>query len=972
MAQDSGASRPEPDPRLWPGAGRIEPLRLRRAPLLAAAICFALGESLTLLPPRDPRLAILLAAGAASLLALTLLALRGAPRIAPLCAAALWIGVGLWSAQLAPAPAPQTALTHYADGLSRTIEARVVRIRELPTRSADDADNGNSDSDPDQWDESGLPTLSVDLELTAIEDVTPDTDRMVPIAGGVRATLLASASRTPAGANAATALPQLYCGDAIQTPMRLRVPERYRDPGAWQYADYLLDQGIAATGSVHVQQLHIEQNRSRTASPANLLAAASCRIFAAQAWAAERIPELVRSPANRALPRALRLTPEDAGMLNAMLFGDRTRLTHALRLGFERTGSFHLFVVSGMHVALLAAIVFFLARRLRFGEAAATLVTVALTFFYALLTGFGVPVQRALLMTAVFLLARLLSRDRNVLNGLGAAALAVLVWSPHALFEASFQMTFLAIVAIAGIAVPLGERGFLPYARTARHLRDRWRDAAMPPHLAQLRVMLRLWGEALAGVVGKRAYVMPSALLRLLLWAAELAIIGLIAEMVMALPMAIYFHRATVFALPANLLSIPLVGVLAPLGLLTFVASLISSWLAVLPGGILALLLHLVTGAIHHISGAPVADLRVPGPTIARALAALAVLAFCCWAVRRSRALAIAAVAALPLVTLAALWPSAQNVHSGRLEVTAIDVGQGDSLLVVGPTGRTMLIDSGGPTGAAANAENAAGAAAFDIGEEVVSPYLWSRQMRRLDVVVLTHGHSDHMGGMPAVLRNFRPRELWVSIDPDSETYRELLAEAGSLGVRVRHLRAGDHVSFDSIAIDVLAPQPSYTNPGPPVNDDSLVMHLQFGRASALLEGDAEAPSEHTMVEQATRALSDGHDPLRTAWRHGAGPARTAQDDPPFSDRIGPVTLLKVGHHGSRTSTTPEFLAQAVPQDAVISVGANNTFGHPRAEVIARLAAAHVRVYRTDRDGLATFLLSPDGRIVSSSPASNP
>jgi len=321
-------------------------------------------------------------------------------------------------------------------------------------------------------------------------------------------------------------------------------------------------------------------------------------------------------------------------------------------------------------------------------------------------------------------------------------------------------------------------------------------------------------------------------------------------------------------------------------------------------------------------------------------LLAVACFAFCCWAVRhRSRAYAWSTVAVLPLAAALVLWPHSPAVHPGQLEVTAIDVGQGDSLLVVGPTGVAMLIDAGGPTGAAANAENAAlTVSTFDVGEEVVSPYLWSRQFRRLDVVALTHAHSDHMGGMPAILRNFRPRELWVSVDPNSDSYRALLTEASSLGIRVRHLRAGDHLKWDTLDLAVLAPTPAYTNPGPPINNDSLVLHLQFGRASVLLEGDAEAPSEHQMVS--TSLINP-----------------TAQ--------FGPDTLLKVGHHGSRTSTTPEFLALVAPQDAVISVGRNNTFGHPRPEIIQRLVDAHARVFRTDQFGLTTFLLSRDGQITA-------
>jgi competence protein ComEC len=947
LRQLSGVPRPESiresqdqrERRLWPRFRRVEPLRLRRAPLLAAALCFALGESFTKLPPPASRPTILLLFAVLALVALTLLALRQTLRLAILPIAALWIAAGLWSAQLQPAPAPQTALLAYADGLSRTVQGRIVRIRTLPTRANND-ESSNADVDSDQWDETAgaaenaTPTTSLDLSLTAIEDVTPDTSRMVPIAGGIRATLLAGHAPQP------QSQPQLHCGDLVEATLRLRAPERYRDPGAWQFADYLLDQGIAATANVPSAKLHPLANVLHGAPSTDLSASAECRIFTAQSWAATRLLAYTRSTANRRLPPRLRLTPNDAGMLNAMLFGDRSSLTQQLRVGFQRTGSFHLFVVSGMHVALLAGLVFWIARRLHLRNWLATLLTLALTYAYALLTGFGVPVQRALLMTAVFLIARLLSRQRNVLNALGAAALAVLIWSPRALFEASFQMTFLAIVAIAGIAVPLGERSFLPYARAARNLHQLWRDTAIPPRFAQLRVTLRIWGEPLAGILGKWAYLLPARGVNLVLWAAQLALIGLIAEAVMVLPMALYFHRATVFAIPANMFSIPLVAVLAPLGLVTFLASLISPWLAALPGSALALLLHGVTGAISRISHAPAADLRVPGPTLTHALLAVACFAFCCWSVRRSRATAWTAVVVLALSAAIVLWPTPPAVHPNQLEVTAIDVGQGDSLLVVGPTGQAMLIDAGGPTGAAANAENAKGLgsedATFDIGEEVVSPYLWSRHLRRLDVVALTHAHSDHMGGMPAVLRNFRPRELWVAVDPDSTPYRALLSEAVALGIKVRHLRAGDRIPWDTLDLAVLAPTPDYTNPGPPINNDSLVLRMTYGQSSALLEGDAEAPSEHQMV--AASLLN---------------PAA----------QLGPDTLLKVGHHGSRTSTTPDFLALVAPQDAVISVGLHNTFGHPRPEVIQRLHDARALVFRTDQFGLTTFLLSRDGQI---------
>jgi competence protein ComEC len=189
---------------------------------------------------------------------------------------------------------------------------------------------------------------------------------------------------------------------------------------------------------------------------------------------------------------------------------------------------------------------------------------------------------------------------------------------------------------------------------------------------------------------------------------------------------------------------------------------------------------------------------------------------------------------------------------------------------------------------------------------------------------------------MAAVLRDLHPRELWLSVEPgNSPGLQALLAEARAMNIPVRHLHAGNGFAWSGTQATVLAPEFGYTNPGGPVNDDSLVLRLDYQRASVLLEGDAEASSEATMLAQ---------------------------------HRVATATLLKVGHHGSKTSTNPDFLAAVAPSDAVISVGRHNTFGHPRAEVLARLEAAHIKTYRTDRMGAETFLLAPDGTI-STAPA---
>ena len=882
----------------------IERLRFRRAPLAAAALWFALGILVARLHPHLPIQIVV------SLAVLTVIAITALnTRIGWLALAALWLALGVAAADWQPSPPAQTALLANADNLSRTVRGRVLRVHIPPPRPE------TNDSDPiPSWElaedtshQRGQPIL-MDLAVDEVEQVTPDVSTMVPVSGGVR---VAVYEASPAFS--------LHCGDRLELPLRLKAPDVFRTPGTFDYAGYLFEQGIAAHASLSADQISL-----LGASPPT----PQCRLYAAQSWASTRLLQYATSSINQRLPILLRLTESNAEMLNAMLFGDRSGLNHTLRTGFERTGTFHLFVVSGLHIALVAAGLYWLLRRLRSPIWLATLLTLAGTSSYAALTGFGQPAQRALGMTAIFLVARLLTRDSDPLNALGAAILGMLVLAPSSLFDASFQMTVLVILAIAGIAVPLARRTPARHAALTRlvFLRPR---RIFEPRAAQLLLMLELWGEALAPILGRWSLKLPARALHLLLRVFELTLISLVAELVMVLPMAVYFHRLPVFSVPANILILPAIGILVPAAILTFAASLVSVKLAVLPATVTAFLLHAITWTIHHISGLQAADLRIPGPALWLAPLALLAWIVCAWLVRRGRAPALAAALALPLIAAAILFPEPVDRTPGVLELTALDVGQGDSLLAINPEGQTMLIDAGGPIGSRGSAETVA---SFDVGEQVVAPYLWQRRLRRLDILVLSHAHTDHMGGMPAVLEDLRPRELWVGIDPVSPLYAALLAKAASLNIPVRHLHAGDTRPWGSVAISVLAPALGYSNSAAPRNDDSLVLHMQFGQSSVLLEGDAERPSEDAML--------------------AAG-------------LVHPVTLLKVGHHGSKTSSNPEFLAAAQPRQAIISVGRNNTFGHPKPEIIQRFADAHTTLFRTDEFGLTTFQLTRDGAIHS-------
>ncbi len=268
-------------------------------------------------------------------------------------------------------------------------------------------------------------------------------------------------------------------------------PEVYRDPGAWSREEYLLDLGITSTAT-----LDSERVERLSAAPSNwfgrraAVESLHCRLSEAQRTASNRL--LALPAATSGLPKAVRINDEDAIMLAAMVTGDRTFLSHSLRVGFERTGSFHMLVVSGFHLAIMAGCIFWIAKLLRLPRVSATLITIAASFAYALFTGFAVPVQRSLWMVTLYLIGRLLYRERNPVNTIGFAALCLLVASPRALFDSGFQMTLLAVVSIGGIATPLLQSTIHPYLSATRDLDQVAIDMKLPPLQAQFRVILRM------------------------------------------------------------------------------------------------------------------------------------------------------------------------------------------------------------------------------------------------------------------------------------------------------------------------------------------------------------------------------------------------------------------------------------------------------------------------------------------------
>jgi competence protein ComEC len=401
--------------------------------------------------------------------------------------------------------------------------------------------------------------------------------------------------------------------------------------------------------------------------------------------------------------------------------------------------------------------------------------------------------------------------------------------------------------------------------------------------------------------------------------------------------MARDFHRVALAAPIVNLVAVPMIGFLVPFGFFgtpdraagPVFGGAVSHTLGVVHVFVAPrrrMVCSFSPVELSHSGPAPVANSFVfaTGVVLAREIR-------CKHSVHKMVVRVACLVLLLSTLTVA-LYPFSPTRAKGKLEVSVLDVGQGDSLFVVSPRGKTLLIDGGGAFGGYAGKEEEFG---IDPGQEAVSPNLWSRGFQKLDVVALTHAHQDHLGGLRAILENFRVGELWIGREVSSPALRKLEELAKNQGIKIEHQLRGKSSDWDGVRGEFLWPETAPSEiASVPKNDDSLVLKLKYGHESILLPGDAEGQTEQRILaENDTQAMR--------------------------SD------VLKIGHHGGKNSTTPEFLAAVHPRIGIVSVGEKNPYGHPSPELLDRLKYAGVQILRTDRDGAVRVLTDGEQIVIS-------
>ena len=695
-------------------------------------------------------------------------------------------------------------------------------------------------------------------------------------------------------------LPPLRYGQTIELDARIRKPRNFGNPGAFDYAGYLARQDIYWTASGAADTVKILPGHC-----------------------GNRFQKFVMDLRAGALHRIETLYPGDAykaGFMQAILIGQNFQLQRIWTEDYRSTGTFHALVISGTHVAILAAFFLFFLRLCFLPESIALVITVTAAWLYALVAGWQAPCIRSAAGLTLFMIGSYFYRQRRPLNLLAAVALGFLVFDPAQLFDASFQLTFLAVGFLGAFATPAIAATSGPLAHGLEDLHDTGRDLHIPPRVAQFRIEMRLLVETLRRTLHLprgAATLVITVPARLIFFFYEITLVSAIVQAGIALPMVVYFHRVGLSGLSANAFVVPIMGLAVPVG---FVAVFTGwHWVARV-GGVLLWLSQKVVA--WHAAIEP--NWRIPTPPVWVGIAFSAALILAALARGRWwRAASAVAVAATLALLLA--HPFAPDTRPGQLEMTAIDVGQGDSLLIVFPDGKRMVLDGGGIPVFSGRPR-----AQLEIGEDVVAPYLWDRGIKTVDVVALSHAHDDHIGGLPALIADFRPKEVWTGATVDCPAWQSVREKAAAVGARIVPRQSHEHFAFGGAEIEVLAPSPDYIPADTPKNNDSLVLRLRFGRHSFLLTGDAERQVERDLLN---------------------------------AGEIQHTDVLKVGHHGSRTSSTEEFLAGLTPSFAVISDGFENSYGHPHPSVIERLHQFHTGVLRTDLQGSIT--IRSDGRHLS-------
>ncbi|TYP48672.1 DNA internalization-related competence protein ComEC/Rec2 [Thermosediminibacter litoriperuensis] len=552
------------------------------------------------------------------------------------------------------------------------------------------------------------------------------------------------------------------------------------------------------------------------------------------------------------------LPPKMAALLTGIVLGLKGDIPADTLKAFSDGGVIHVLAASGLNVTIVYAAIQRVLNFFNLSPAFCFFAGSAAVLFYSLMAGMSPPVLRAALMLEVVMLGRLVGRKSDPVNSLCFAGFLLLLINTYNIFSASFQLSFAATL------------GLILFYRPLKHL-----FSSTPA----------FFRDSAAAILSAQLLLLPFS--------------------------AYYFHKVSLIGFLLNFIIVPLTGMALIGGLLSGIMNFLIPVLSVPIIKVTGLLLFIIERITAFGAGLPFAAVAIPSPGLLVFIAYLALIAIAfdqiAIASNIDRRLKTAVAGALIIILAVSVFSTEPG-----FEVTFLDVGQGDCIFIKTDDGGTVLIDGGGmPSHYVGD---------FDVGRDVVLPYLYDRGIRKLDVVVFSHFDSDHAGGLLSIMKELEVKTVVIGHPDGSEIFRKMMEIAGRKNIPVLTVARGDTFRVGSAVFLVLNPERNSMSGED--NDNSVVLKMFFRGFRFLFTGDLGFEGEKDII--------------------GAG----------YDVR---ADVIKIGHHGSAASTSVEFLTRVNPAFAVISVGENNSFGHPAPRVIELLESQKVKVYRTDIHGAVSF-----------------
>ncbi len=554
---------------------------------------------------------------------------------------------------------------------------------------------------------------------------------------------------------------------------------------------------------------------------------------------------------------------EESKFLKGILIGDRSEIPFDTKEAFINSGVMHILAVSGLHVGMIILIVISLLNALRIPQKPKIITTCFILTSFVFLTGQSPSVVRASVMGVILLSSLLLERKIDIFNSLAVAAIILLLFDAKQLFHPGFQLSFAAVISIVSLYPKISSI-----------------EKFIPQKIRQLNVSKYLIGLAAVSFS---------------------AAIG-------TLPFtSYYFGKISIVGLAANLLVVPLTGIVLALGITTTLFSFLSGWF----GSIFAETTKFAAGLLLHsvaVFGNWKYSFIHSNFTLVSGMFFYGIVIFL-FTLRRACIIKRIIFLLLIASNILLYYPIFFK-DEPKIRATFIDVGQGDAIFLEFPNGKTILIDGGAKT------------LYRDAGQRFIAPFLNRKGVSQIDFLINSHPHHDHLGGFPYLMRNFKiDKIIDAGSFEKSDIFNEYKHLIDSCKINYQKIKRGETIDVaEDVRMYVLHPYQDFDSTDiHDLNNQSLVLKVVYGKTGLILMGDAEKATETKLINR-------------------------------YKDFLQ-VDILKCGHHGSATSNSFEFLEATKPLVSVISLGYANKFNHPSKIVLDYLNRLNIKVYRTDLQG---------------------